>query len=298
MTLAIVLLAGGTMLGLAMISGYLLGWANTVFHVETDPRIEAINATLPGANCGGCGYVGCLPYAEAVAAGKAPPNKCTVGGPSVAEAVAKIMGVEVTTHSWPSRPIVHCCAHTRDKLGKADYRGERTCAAAQFAGSVQGCAYGCLSFGDCVAACEFDAIHMADGLPVVDYEKCVGCAACARACPRNLIEMIPFKGERVYVVACANRDFGKDVKAVCQVGCTGCAVCSKTSAVFHMDGHLARVDYEAYQPGDLKNAPAAMTKCPPKCILLVGKPEPSPADVSPSGVGVSSGSAAGGPAHS
>lgn len=262
------------MFGLAIISGYLLGWANTVFHVETDPRIDAIQAELPGANCGGCGFVGCLPYAEAVAAGKAPPNKCTVGGPSVAEALAKIMGVEIS-HSWPSRPVLHCCAHSDDKLGVAAYRGERTCAAANVAGGIQGCAYGCLSFGDCVAACEFDAIHMVDGLPVVDYEKCVGCGACARACPRNIIEMIPFKADRVYVVACANRDFGKDVKAVCKVGCTGCTVCSKASALFHMDGHLAKIRYDAYDPNDLKNAPTAMSKCPSKCILLVGKPEPA-----------------------
>jgi electron transport complex protein RnfB len=279
MTLALIVLAGGTMFGLAVISGYLLGLANKIFHVDVDPRIEAINAALPGANCGGCGFVGCMPYAEAVAAGKAPPNKCTVGGHPVAEALAKIMGVELT-HSWPSRPIVHCCARSGDKLGVAKYRGEPTCAAAHMAGGIQGCAYGCLSLGDCVAACEFDAIHMADGLPVVDYEKCVGCGACARACPRNIIEMIPFKSDRQYVVACANRDFGKDVKSVCKVGCTGCTLCAKTSSVFHMNGHLAGIRYEAYDPNDLKNAPAAASKCPSKCILLVGKPEES-ADAPP-----------------
>ncbi len=272
MTIALILLAGGTMFGLAVVSGYLLGWANKVFHVAVDPRIEAVNAALPGANCGGCGFVGCLPYAEAVAAGKAPPNKCTVGGPSVAHALAAIMGVEVS-HSWPSRPIVHCCAKTGDKLGVVeDYRGERTCVAAHFVGSLQGCAYGCLSFGDCVAACEFDAIHMVDGLPVVDYEKCVGCAACARACPRNIIEMAPFKADRQYAVACMNRDFGKDVKAVCKVGCIGCTLCAKTSPVFKMDGHLARVDYQQYDPNDVKNAQTAMEKCPTKCILSAGKP--------------------------
>lgn len=263
------------MFALAVLSGYLLGLASDIFHVHVDPRIEAINAVLPGANCGGCGYVGCLPYAEAVAKGEAPPNKCTVGGPSVAQQVADIMGVGLT-HSWPSRPIVHCCAHSNDKLGQANYYGERSCAAAQFAGSIQGCTYGCLSFGDCVAACAFDAIHMVDGLPVVDYEKCVGCAACARACPRSIIEMIPFKADQVYVVACMNRDAGKDVKAVCRVGCTGCTACAKASPTYKMDGALARIDYEAYDPHNLQNAQVGMDKCPSKCILLVGRHSQTP----------------------
>lgn len=271
MNIALILLAGGTMFTLAVISGYLLGWANRVFHVHVDPRIEAINLALPGANCGGCGYAGCMPYAEAVAAEKAPPNKCTVGGPSVAEALAKIMGVEIS-HSWPSRPVIHCCAHNGDKLSVAEYRGEPTCAAAHLVGSIQGCAYGCLSLGDCVRACEFDAIHMVNGLPEVDYEKCVGCGACARACPRKIIEMIPFKADRVFAVACANRDFGKDVKAVCKVGCIGCMVCSKTSPVFQMDGHLAVVKYDSYDPANTNNADVALKKCPVHCIFLVGKP--------------------------
>ena len=49
---------------------------------------------LPGANCGGCGFAGCDAYAEQVASGKAPVDKCPVGGDSVAQAIAKVMGVE------------------------------------------------------------------------------------------------------------------------------------------------------------------------------------------------------------
>lgn len=48
MDLTVILLAGGTMLILALVAGYLLGLANKVFHVEVDPRIEAVNAALPG----------------------------------------------------------------------------------------------------------------------------------------------------------------------------------------------------------------------------------------------------------
>ncbi|HAU38841.1 MAG TPA: electron transporter RnfB, partial [Phycisphaerales bacterium] len=52
-----------------------------------------------------------------------------------------------------------------------------------------------------------------------------GCGACAKVCPRNIITMVPFKADRMYVVACCNQDFGKDVKAVCNVGCIGCKAC-------------------------------------------------------------------------
>ncbi|MGA7876067.1 MAG: RnfABCDGE type electron transport complex subunit B, partial [Desulfoferrobacter sp.] len=103
-------LAAGTMVGMAVAMSYVLGWANRAFYVEVDDRVEAVIDALPGANCGGCGYVGCSDYAEAVVAGNAPVSKCTVGGDNCAAALADIMGVEVA-QSWPYRPIVHCGAH-------------------------------------------------------------------------------------------------------------------------------------------------------------------------------------------
>ncbi|OQA29505.1 MAG: Electron transport complex protein rnfB [Verrucomicrobia bacterium ADurb.Bin345] len=267
------LLAGGTMLVLAVIAGQSLGWANKVFHVAVDPRIEAINGVLPGANCGGCGCVGCMSYAEAVAEGKIAPDKCTVGGASCAEAIAKIMGVDLKP-SWPYRPVVHCRAHYGDRLGRTEYRGEKTCTAANLVSGVQGCTYGCLGFGDCVVACDFDAIHIVDGLATVDYEKCVGCGACARACPRNIISMTPFKRGRMLAVACSNKDFGKDVKAVCKVGCIGCTACSRTSDLFKMDGKVARIDYDKYDPDQLESARVALSKCPARAIVEIGEPTP------------------------
>lgn len=261
------------MLVLAVIAGQSLGWANKVFHVAVDPRIEAINGVLPGANCGGCGCVGCMSYAEAVAEGKIAPDKCTVGGASCAEAIAKIMGVDLKP-SWPYRPVVHCRAHYGDRLGRTEYRGEKTCTAANLVSGVQGCTYGCLGFGDCVVACDFDAIHIVDGLATVDYEKCVGCGACARACPRNIISMTPFKRGRMLAVACSNKDFGKDVKAVCKVGCIGCTACSRTSDLFKMDGKVARIDYDKYDPDQLESARVALSKCPARAIVEIGEPTP------------------------
>ena len=265
----VILLAAGTMLALAVFMGFVLGWANRAFHVEVDPRVEQINAVLPGVNCGGCGYVGCNEYAEAVAAGEAPPDKCTAGGASCAAAVAKILGIELEA-SLPRRPVVHCAATGEQRLRRHEYRGEQTCGAANLLAGVQGCAYGCLALDDCVEACNFDAIHIIDGLATVDYEKCVGCGACERACPRHIISMIPFKAERVLVVACSSKDPPKVVRSVCTVGCIGCGACARLSDLFSMSDGLAAIDYDRYDPqADL--APV-VAKCPREMLIYVGKP--------------------------
>lgn len=265
------LMAGGTMLVLSICAGYALGWANRAFHVEVDPRIEAVLAALPGANCGGCGYVGCASYAEAVVAAGAPPDKCPVGGASCAEQVARIVGVDLKP-SWPQRPVVHCRATYEQRLGRGDYRGERTCAAANLVAGVQGCTYGCLGFGDCRAACAFGAIRIVSGLATIDYERCTGCGACARVCPRNIITMVPFKRERMLVVGCSNKDMGKDVKAVCKIGCIGCKACQKASPLFKVTDNIPTIDYENYDPEHMESALIAVEKCPVKGLIFVGRP--------------------------
>ena len=269
----VILLAAVTMLALALIAGHSLGWADRVFHVEIDPRIEAVNACLPGANCGGCGFVGCMPYAEAVVENKAAPDKCTVGGTSVAQKIASIMGVSLKP-SWPYRPVVHCRAHYGDRLGRGDYRGEPSCSAANLISGVQGCTYGCLGMGDCVRACKYDAIHIVDGLAVVDYDKCIGCRACAEACPRNIITMVPFKSQRMLVVGCSNKDKARDVKAVCKIGCVGCMACSRASELFKMEEGIPHIDYDEYDPEKMESAYVAVRKCPVKNLIYVGQPSP------------------------
>ena len=268
---ALMILAGATMLVLATFMATVLGWANRAFHVEVDPRIDRVNEALPGANCGGCGYVGCNEYAEAVVLAEEAVDKCTVGGESCAAEIAEILGVEVR-QSWPARPVVHCGAGYPQRLQRADYRGERTCASANLIAGVQGCTYGCLGFGDCAAACAFDAIHVVDGLATVDYDKCTGCQACARACPRNIISIVPFKAETMLAITCSNKDFGKDVKAVCKVGCLGCKACQRVSKLFTVEDNISRIDYDQYDPADLDDLHVALDKCPMKRIVVIGKP--------------------------
>ena len=72
MTAMVIILAAAAMLLLAVFMALVLGWANKAFHVEVSPLIEQALVILPGANCGGCEYVGCSEYAEAVVDDGAP----------------------------------------------------------------------------------------------------------------------------------------------------------------------------------------------------------------------------------
>ncbi|MCP4201697.1 MAG: RnfABCDGE type electron transport complex subunit B [bacterium] len=276
LTVTLITLAAATMLALAVAAGSILGWANRAFYVAVDARVTRIQSVLPGVNCSGCGYVGCGEYAEAVAAGDAAVNLCAPGGASCAQAVAGIMGVDVEP-SWPYRAIVHCAARFDQRLGRSEYRGELSCSAANLVAGYQGCTYGCLGLEDCVRSCEFDAIHVIEGLAVIDYRKCTGCGACVDACPRHIISRVPFKASRILAVACSNQDFGNDVRAVCTFGCIGCKACERVSSLFAMQDNLPVLDYDSYEPDSAPQAEEldkSIEKCPMESLLWVGEPAP------------------------
>jgi len=267
-------LAAGIMGLLAIAMGLVLGWANRKFHVDVDPRVEMLQAVLPGANCGGCGYVGCSEYAIALAEGKASVGLCAPGGTACAQRLADILGIEVE-ESCPYRAVVHCSAHTEQRLQRAGYEGERTCVSANLVAGVQGCTYGCLGFGDCARSCNYDAIRIVDGLSTIDYHKCVGCGACSRVCPRHIISLVPFKAERMMVVACSNQDTAADVRTVCEVGCIGCKACARVAPeLIKMEGALPEINYDLYNPEESAALEAVLKKCPRKRYVFVGKPTP------------------------
>jgi H+/Na+-translocating ferredoxin:NAD+ oxidoreductase subunit B len=258
--------------GLALVMAYILGWANKAFYVEVDPKVEQVTNSLPGANCGGCGYVGCSEYAEAVAAGETEITLCAPGGASTSQALGEIMGMEVD-QKFPYRPVLHCSANEKQRLQKRTYYGEQTCAAANLVGGIQGCVYGCLGFGDCFNACDYNAIEMVRGLPRINYDNCIGCKACVKSCPRNIFTMVPFKSEVVLVIGCSNKESGKVVRLVCETGCIGCGACAKKAPdLITMKGSLPVIDYDIWDSGEVDIQPA-LDKCPRTAgLIFIGKP--------------------------
>ena len=83
--------------------------------------------------------------------------------------------------------------------------------------------------------------------------------------------MVPFKAERMLVVACSNKDFGNDVRAVCKVGCIGCKACERVNDLLQIEENVATLDYDKYDPEQV-NFDAALEKCPRQSLLFVGKP--------------------------
>ena len=248
-----VLIAIGILGGLGLIFGLILAAASKLFYVETDPRLDALNECLPGANCGGCGYAGCGGYAEAVLSGEAEIGKCNSGGNECAQEMARIMGVEAGEVKRKVA-LVRCSGYrTVDTEGnkqgaklKAEYEGFPDCLAASKVGGngPLSCKFGCLGFGNCVAACKYNAIKVVDGVAKVNSKKCTGCMACAAACPRKLIIPVDY-GTNVYI-ACNSQAKGAVTVRGCSKGCIGCGICTKICPheAIHVENNLAVIDYE------------------------------------------------------
>lgn len=269
-----VLPAGLIMLGLG--SGFALALliASEKLKVEVDPKIEQIQEALPSLDCGACGFAGCGSYAKAVLNDPELIGKCAPGGPDTSGKIAEVLNLQISDEGPAQRPIIHCRAHSEDRSIHARYAGILSCTAANALPNVQACKFGCLGYGDCVRACKFDALHVIDGLSTVDYDNCTGCTACSKACPRSLIEMVPFGQENMLTVACRNRETGKMTRSMCKVGCIGCKLCLKQTDIFSIDDFLAHMDYQNYTPTE--QTETAITKCPTGVIVFRGPTAPPP----------------------
>ena len=230
--------------GLGLLFGLVLALASKIFAVDEDPRKELLMEIMPGANCGACGFAGCSAYADAVLSGTTVVGACPVGGTEVAEKMASIMGVSDIGAAIRQVALVRCSGSGSNR-SLYHYEGIADCLAASrvAAGGPLACQYGCLAFGSCVKVCDFGAITVRDGCAVVNMEKCVGCLKCVRACPRNLITVVPYGSE--ICVKCASRDKGVDTRAVCDCGCIGCGLCAKACShgAVTVENNLASIDY-------------------------------------------------------
>ncbi len=231
------------------------------FKVEEDPRIDIVNELLPGANCGGCGFPGCMALAESIAKGESSVNACPVGGEACAVKIGDIMGVAAGGGDKIVADVI-CMGNCESAKEKYVYEGINDCrAAAALSGGSKACSYGCLGLGTCKDVCDFDAIDIVDGVAVINEDNCVMCGKCVDICPKHVIAKKPEK--KTVVVKCNSKDFGKAVKDKCTVGCIGCGVCVKMckfDAIIFED-KIAKVDYDK-----CVECQACVMKCPVKVI--------------------------------
>jgi Na+-translocating ferredoxin:NAD+ oxidoreductase RNF subunit RnfB len=231
--------------GLGIVFGVALAIVAARFVVKVDAKVEKVRETLPGANCGACGFAGCMGYAEAVAGNPdVAVNLCAPGKSAVAEKIAEITGKKAEKVE-PKIARVFCQGGTSLSQRKFIYSGVQDCTAAVLAaGGDKSCEYGCLGYATCMRACPFDAITMsADNLPIISKEKCTACGKCVAACPKQVIELAV--ESKAVVISCHSKDKGIDVKKKCQVGCIACGICVRTCPVdaIKIDNNLARIDH-------------------------------------------------------
>ncbi|HKY89406.1 MAG TPA: RnfABCDGE type electron transport complex subunit B [Nevskiaceae bacterium] len=132
---------------------------------------EAIDRLLPQTQCTRCGYPACRPYAEAIAAGDAPINRCPPGGAAGIERLAALLGVD------PIALDATC----------GDEKATETVARV-----VEADCIGCTK---CIQACPVDAIVGGPNLMhTVIASECNGCELCIPPCPVDCIVMVETPG--------------------------------------------------------------------------------------------------------
>lgn len=167
-------------------------------------------------------------------------------------AIAEVLGKDASAAGGGEAKIarVHCRGIDGKKCGEGD----------------AACKHGCIACGACVEACPFGAMHIIDGVAVVDRAACVGCGACEAACPNGVISVGP-SDSRVFV-GCSSKDKGADTRKACTAGCLACGKCVNTckfGAIEIVDNH-AVIDHEK-----CKNCGMCAKVCPANIIIVMPK---------------------------
>jgi electron transport complex protein RnfB len=154
---------------LAAAFGLLLGYAAIRYRVEGDPIVDQVDGLLPQTQCGQCGFAGCRPYAQAIAAGEADINRCPPGGETTMLALADLLGRDPI-------PLEDTVAAAKPKA--VAWIDEREC-------------IGCTL---CLQACPVDAILGAPKrMHTIIASECTGCELCLPPCPVECIHMRPLE---------------------------------------------------------------------------------------------------------
>ncbi len=235
-----------TLLGIGSSAAVVLAVASRLLKVEENPKVELVLDALPGANCGGCGFAGCEAYAVAVVVNEdLPANLCSVGGPAVAAKVGELSGKAVVAGE-PMVAFRRCSRVEGEVRARFEYVGTQTCAsAAMLEGGPYMCAWACLGLGDCIRACPFDAMYIANGMVEILPSKCMSCGQCIKVCPRSITQLLPRRAR--VMVHCSTREKMKSVSEVCAVGCINCLKCLKScpaEAIRYEQGRI-EINHEA-----------------------------------------------------
>ena len=95
-----------------------------------------------------------------------------------------------------------------------------------------------------MAVCQYDAIHIINGIAVVDKDACTGCGACAKVCPPKIIDII--RSDAAVYVGCSSCDKGAVVRKICTIGCIACKKCERDCPVnaIVVTNNIAQIDYD------------------------------------------------------
>ena len=257
------LVAPAIMTGLGLFFGVIIAFSYKFLKVDEDPRIEGANELLPGTNCGACGEVGCLPFAEKLVAGLLVPSKCTVSTDEEVENIAEYLQVDVGENDKLVARL-KCGGGSVQAHQIAEYQGFEGCrAAAIVSGGGKGCSWGCIGLADCEVACTFDAIHMnSNGLPQVDVDVCTACPDCVEACPKDLFELLPIS-QKLFV-QCNSPLLGEAATILCTTACDACGKCEldANTGLITMENNLPVIDYST----GIAATPDATFRCPTDSI--------------------------------